>query len=404
MMNTSTLQLWRDRNFLLIWSSKVISGFGFQFYLVALPLLIYQLSQSALAMSTMRAIEFVPNILLGMVAGVIVDRFSRRKVMIATTLIMIICLVIIITLLGVDQIQLWHLFLLGFVLSSSGFTFGNAQHSIIPQLFPKEQLVSVNARFTFVDTLINLIGPGIAGLLLAVASFQTNFIINAVSSSIVLILLFLLVLPADKEKKKSEQTSIWTEMKEGIAELFSNRLLLVPTLVILIMNLASSLTIGVTMFFAVDLLGASEKEVGFMLSMGAIGGLVGSALISRMRKKWTRGQIFISSILVHALGIGILVFASTWWMIGISTMVRSFAVIMTNIVYLSFRQEFTPNHLLGRVAGTSSMMMKLVTPLGLFLSGLWAETYSIQVLFIISTVLILAIYCFIYRHPIKMVE
>lgn len=403
-MNTSTLQLWRDRNFLLIWSSKVISGFGFQFYLVALPLLIYQLSQSALAMSTMRAIEFVPNILLGMVAGVIVDRFSRRKVMIATTLIMIICLVIIITLLGVDQIQLWHLFLLGFVLSSSGFTFGNAQHSIIPQLFPKEQLVSVNARFTFVDTLINLIGPGIAGLLLAVASFQTNFIINAVSSSIVLILLFLLVLPADKEKKKSEQTSIWTEMKEGIAELFSNRLLLVPTLVILLLNLASSLTIGVTMFFAVDLLGATEREVGFMLSLGAIGGLVGSVLITRLRKRWTRGQIFISSIIIHAIGIGILIFASTWWMIGISTMVRTFAVIMTNIVYLSFRQEFTPNHLLGRVAGTSSMMMKLVTPLGLFLSGLWAEVYSIQVLFIISTVLILAIYCFIYRHPIKMVE
>src|SRR5699024_5686498 len=73
--------LWKNKNFMLIWSGSAISGFGMQMYVLAIPLLIYEISQSALAMSTMRAIEFLPNIVIGMFAGVLVDRLNRKKIM-----------------------------------------------------------------------------------------------------------------------------------------------------------------------------------------------------------------------------------------------------------------------------------------------------------------------------------
>ena len=79
--NLSKNSLWRNNNFLFIWFGSTVSSFGYQMYIIAIPLLIYQLSESALAMSTMRAIEFFPNIFIGMIAGVLVNRYNRKKMM-----------------------------------------------------------------------------------------------------------------------------------------------------------------------------------------------------------------------------------------------------------------------------------------------------------------------------------
>src|SRR5690554_2658694 len=104
--------LWSNKNFLLIWFGSIISSFGSQMYTIAIPLLIYQISQSALAMSTMRAIEFFPNILIGMLAGVLVDRFSRKKMMQWMSFIQFASVFGMVTLLWTDQIEIWHLYIL----------------------------------------------------------------------------------------------------------------------------------------------------------------------------------------------------------------------------------------------------------------------------------------------------
>lgn len=85
--------LWRNKNFMLIWGGSIISSFGHQMYIIAIPLLIYDLSRSALAMSMMRAIEFFPNIFIGMLAGVFVDRLNRKRMMQWTSLIQLMSMV-----------------------------------------------------------------------------------------------------------------------------------------------------------------------------------------------------------------------------------------------------------------------------------------------------------------------
>ncbi|MBN3526412.1 hypothetical protein [Paenibacillus apiarius] len=81
-------------------------------------------------------------------------------------------------------------------------------------------------------------------------------------------------------------------MKEGIAELFGNQTLLPPTLTILFTNFATSLVIGVLIFYAVDGLGSSPQEVGWMFSVSAFGGIAGAKGLKMLRKKWKRGAIF----------------------------------------------------------------------------------------------------------------
>ncbi|USK57817.1 hypothetical protein LIS82_26710 (plasmid) [Cytobacillus solani] len=76
---------------------------------------------------------------------------------------------------------------------------------------------------------------------------------------------------------------------------------------------------------------------------------------------------------------------------------------MSNIVYTTIRHEFTPNHLLGRVVGTSSMLMKITFPIELFISGMWAEYFPIKGLFILSTMIFISLFLLIRKHPFSKV-
>jgi MFS family permease len=392
----SQKSLWKQRNFLLLWTSGLLWSFGFQFYYVALPLLIYKLSQSASAMSIMRAVEFIPNILFGMIIGVIVDRYNRKRVMFATTLIQVVSLSSLVLLLISDHLLIWHMYLIGFVVSTAGYAFGNAQHSVFPQIFEKEQLTEANSHFSFAHTLMSIIGPGIAGIMIAWFSYETNFITYLSMLLVSLILVKFTIIPkVSAPTKNNKQSSIWSEMKEGWEELVQNKLLLAPTIIILLLNFISGLG-NIIVFYAVDLLHATEEQVGYMLSFGAVGGLVGSLAVPRLKKRFPRGKMFLYSMYLVLAGTLLLNFANNWWLVGISQFIRTFAVIVINVNYFSFRQEFTPNHLLGRVAGTSSMLMKLALPLGLFLSGIWAEVWNVSSLFICCSILMFML-CFALR-------
>jgi Na+/melibiose symporter-like transporter len=206
------------------------------------------------------------------------------------------------------------------------------------------------------------------------------------------------------ETKPSKQKTFWGDMKEGINELLGNKTLLTPTVIIVFKNLAASLVIGILVFFAADVLNASEKEIGFMYSMGAVGGLLSSLTVTSIRKRVGRGTIFVWSILLDVIGMVVLIFAHTWWIIGLSLFIRFYSVTISNIAYLTIRQEFTPNHLLGRVAGTSSMMMKLSTPVGLFLSGIWAEFLPVRWLFAFSAIILLVMFFVAYRSRFAEVQ
>lgn len=394
---------WHNKNFVLLWGGSLISNFGYQMYIIAVPLLIYDLSRSALAMSMMRAIEFLPNIFIGILAGVFVDRFNRKRMMQWTSGIRVAAMAGIVFLLVSDDLSLWGLYILGFILSVASYTFGNAHHAVLPQIVTKEELTSANAKLSFINTLIQTVGPGIAGTFLIIYSYTTTLTIYMVSLLVLLVSVSLLSLPST-ERETHQGLSFKEDIKEGIEELFQNKLLLTPTMTVVFLNFASSLVIGVLVFFAKDQLGATASQIGFMFSISAIGGFIGALVVSRIRKKFGRGNIFTYCILIDAIGMALLIFAPTWWAIGIALAIRTFSTTVSNIVYFTIRQEFTPNHLLGRVAGTSSMLMKLTLPIGLFLAGLWAEWFPIRILFVISTVIITILFLRLLPHSFRRLE
>ncbi|WP_268627484.1 MFS transporter [Paenibacillus alvei] len=376
----------RYRDFRVLYAGTFIVTMGSQIYSFILPLFIYEWSQSAIAMSTMRVMDFLPNVLLGMLAGTLVDRINRRKLMKWTSMLQAGLALILILSIWLDALHLWQLYLFGFLLSTLSYTFGNAKHAIVPQLFPREMLTDIQARFSLLGTVLSIIGPSIAGFLSVWLAYEWMLFIYVISLILLWLTVFLID-PVPSPERKTGQT-LWQDMKEGMAELFMNQALLPPTLTILFSNLATSLVIGVLVFYAVDVLGSSPQEVGWMLSVSAFGGIAGAKGLKVLCQKWTRGAIFHAMLCVDALVLGLLFFAVHWWQLAILLACRTCTTVIINIIYLAIRQESTPNHLLGRVAGTSSMFMKLVLPLGLLLSGLWAEHLPIPYMFLISSAIV----------------
>lgn len=393
------LHLLKNKNFSLLYFSTIISTLGGQIYTFILPLFIYDLSKSALAMSTMRMVDFLPNVLLGMLAGALVDRVNRRWMLQYASLLQAILSSILVIIIILDIVQLWHLYLLGFLLSTVGYTFGNAKHSIIPQLFDKKWMTEIEAKFSLIGTIVSIIGPSIAGFLLVWFAYEWLFLIYTICLVIIWISYFFIDSVSTPKRNKSQ--SLIEDMKEGVVELFGNKQLLSPTLTILFINFATSLVIGVLVFYVVDELGATTSEVGWMYSISAIGGIIGAKAIQPLRNKWRRGQIFVTMLAVDAVALLLFFFANSWWQLGILLAFRTFTSVIINIIYLAIRQESTPNHLLGRVAGTSSMFMKLVLPLGLFIAGLWAEWLPIPYLFILSSIIICVLVIILLRGDFK---
>ncbi|CAH8244100.1 MFS transporter [Paenibacillus melissococcoides] len=324
---------------------------------------------------------------------------NRRKMMAWTSVLQAALAAFLVLLLWLDALHLWQLYLFGFLLSAVSYTFGNAKHAIVPQLFPRERMTDIQARFTLLGTVLSIIGPSIVRFLFIWLAYEWLFFLYAISL-LLLSVTVLLLDPVPSPQCAREQT-IWQDMKKGMSELFGNKTLLPPTITILFTNLATSLVIGVLVFYTVDQLGATPKEVGWMFSISAFGGDCRSARTEAAAQQMDKRRHFPCHAL-HRCGCALLLFLR-------GDLVAARDSVSLPSMHDRYRQyhvfgdsqESTPNHLLGRVAGTSSMFMKLALPLGLLLSCLWADHLPIPWLFLIANAIVACLASYLSRSSFR---
>lgn len=380
------MNLLKNQTFQKLYAINILANVSMTTFSFIIPIILYDYTKSAIAMSTMRLMDFLPNVLLGMFIGVFVDRMNRRLTIVWGNILRTIFAVILTIILTTSEFSLVSVYILGFILSSLGYLIGSATNAIMPQLFERQYMTEIQTKFALVSTLVSIIGPGLLGvLLLWVSNAVFLWIYVAFSALIIVFAVTLQTVPTPPTSK----SSLWSDLKEGFVELLGNKSLLIQTWTIFFSNFASSLIIGILTFYALDKLHFSKEELGLMLTLSAFGGIIGAKLIKPLRNRFRRGQIYTYSMAVEVVLLIFYAFAQTWVFLGLLLMLRTAISTMTNIVYLAVRQETTPNHLLGRVAGTTSMIMKLALPVGLLIGGFWADRYPIPPIFFVSAAIIL---------------
>lgn len=386
------IHLWRHPGFLILFLTGGIIAFGNKIYELALPLILYDLSHSAVKMSTMRAIEFLPNLLLAMFIGVLVDRVHKKSWSLWAIGLQICVLLGLYAVISYGNPPIFVLYVSGFLLMLFGYAFNNARVGIVKHSLPAEMLTPANATFNFMSTLVGIMGPAVTGLLLMLPVLYDALFITAFLFSIAFVLLIFL---RSDEPPNAQQAGFWRELRAGWAEFRSNKLLWQLTIAVIFLNATSGMVDTTIIFYAKDALRLNNAELGTVLAAACVGGLLGSLLISRLRRTYSVGVLVTITTLCVALSYLLMALSQSSMMLSFSLLLNGCFEMISTVCIWTFRQESTPHQLIGRISGITGSLFKLAMPITIVSAGWISELAYPTVVFWLAALgnLLIFSYC-----------
>jgi MFS family permease len=356
------------RNYRLFFSGQSISLIGTWMQRIAMPWLVYHLTGSALLLGIVSFAGQIPTFLLAPVAGVLTDRWSRYHVLLVTQIISMIQASILAWLCLTGQIQILHIVVLSIALGCINAFDVPSRHSfVIDMVERKEDLGNAIALNSLMFNGARLIGPSIAGLLLASAGEGICFLLNAVSYVFVIISLFMMKLNMKVIRKKRSQ--ILKELVEGLNYTFGfppiKHLILLLGLVSL-MGMSYSVLMPV---FAKDVLNGGSHTYGFLMGAAGFGALLGALFLASRESVLKLGRIVPAAAILFGTGLILLSFSRVFPLslvlmifVGLGMMLQAAA---TNTIL----QTITDDDKRGRVMSFYTMAIMGTAPFGSLIAG-----------------------------------
>ncbi len=384
------LRLARNRNFSLLWVGQLVSLFGERIHTVALAFLVFESTGSALEVGFTFAATAIPNVLLGPLAGALVDRWNRRWTMLICDLLRAALLV---SVPFVVEIDVRLVYVMAFLIATVTLLFRPAKTAVIPAVVDSNDLVTANSMSTIADTAADLIGLPLAGVLVGVLldadAMALAFAIGGVTY--VLSALFILGMSVPRQELIATPFRpgvIWAEMIEGWtflrrqAELFSN------TLVSAVAQLAVGAEIVASLPYAERILDQSRLDAStiyaLLLTAVAIGSVVGGLAVGLLGERFAKGPMIIAGF----VGMGLSLAAAglvrdPFVAIGLFSFVGLFNMLFI-IPTITLFQQRTPQVLMGRVVSSRQALVFGAIATSMALSGWLSEQLGADVVLVLA--------------------
>jgi MFS family permease len=386
--------LWRHREFLKLWSAETISQFGSQVGQLALPLVaILVLDASAFEVAALGIAVFLPFIIFTLPAGVWVDRMRRRPLLVAGDLGRAFLLATIPAAYVADVLTLWQLYVVGFLVGVCTVFFDVAYQSYLPSLVERDRIIEGNSKFEISRSAAQVGGPGLGGVLVEVFTAPWAVFLDALS--FLASGLFILGIRKAEERPAptmvdGRRTSLWTELKEGLRFVLGNPNLRAQAGCTATGNFFSNVAFSIFLVFAVRELGLSAGLIGVIFSIGAAGSLAGAFTARRLSGRFGIGP---TTIAVGALWgpAGLLIVAAPEGDAAIPFLVAAqlvfgFAVVVYNIVQVSYRQAICPPRLQGRMNSVMRFIVWGTIPLGMLAGGALASWIGLRETILVGSI------------------
>jgi MFS family permease len=359
-----------------------ISKLGDAIYMFALPWIAYELTQSPVVMGTLYATEIVPILLFGALAGVYVDRWDRRRLMMAADAIRAAIVMAVPLLHLTGLLSIWHLYVAAFALALVSLAFDVATTAVIPQLAQSE-LTRANAAHQMVMQIASMAGPALAGLLIAALGGWGALYLDAISFGGTL--LVLAWLPSFRsEASGRDADTVFRGMAEGFRWLWGNPVIKVLSFQAMIGNFGFGMVSAVLMYYLRSTLGLGSQLSGLNYAMLGVGGLAGSIAIVPLVGRLRRGQLYPLILLFGLAGLLLMAAVRTWWAPGLGFGMVSACNVAWVVLSTSVRQELIPGGLMGRVLSFSRVLSTAAMPLGATLGGLLTRSIDPAVVFLVA--------------------
>jgi MFS family permease len=269
----------RQRNFGLLWWAGLISLTGNWILAVALPVHVLRLTGSPAAVSAVVAAGLAGNLLFGTVAGAYVDRWDRRRVVVAVNVLQTVTVLPL--LLADDPGRVWIVALVAFASSALTQFFNPAENALLPQLVPPQQLTAANSLNSLNNNLGRLIGPALGGLAVTTIGLTGAALLDAVSYAVAAVLCGLIT-GRYRAKGAQPRRHLLRELAEGLSEAGRNRIVRGIFVLIAVIMVGEGMMSTLFAVFVTRSLGGGGEELGWFMSAQAIGGITGSLLATRV--------------------------------------------------------------------------------------------------------------------------
>ena len=373
--------LLRDATYRRLWTSILISSFGGQVTLLALPLTAAVLLHAApTQMGLLTAMELAPFVLFSLPTGVWLDRVRKLPVYVVGELSIAFAVATVPVAWWFGWLSMRWLYVVGFLIGAVNTTAGSAAQIVLTQFVPRERLVEAHAKNALATSAAEVTGPGAAGALIKLTGAPLALVADAV---LLLISASILRGVPVRENPTPAPAAFWAAMREGINFVRSHRLLVTMATCVGVWQFCNQAAMVVHILFATRQLGLTERGVGLSYVALGIGTVLASANGHRVVRRFGPGPTMVLGFAVSGSGwlllslaplniMGVVAYALMLMMFGIGA-------VFIFINFLSLRQSVTPGPMLGRMTSTMRWLILIPAGPGALLGGWLGEHLGLRV-------------------------
>ena len=339
---------------------------------IAMPWLVYHITGSAFLLGVVSFAGQIPTFLLSPVAGVLTDKFNRYRVLLVTQIVSLIQALLLAILALAGVIQVWHIVVLGFALGCINAFDVPSRHSfVIEMVEKKEDLGNAIALNSLMFNGARLIGPSVAGILLATTGEGICFLINAISY--VFVIFSLLMMRVDKKKIKREVTDLFKDMKEGLDYTFGFAPIKYLILLLGLVSLMGASYQVLMPVFAKEVLHGGSDTFGFLMGAAGFGALIGAIYLASRQSVLKLGRLIPAATALFGTGLIILSFLKIFSLSIIIMIFTGLGLMLQTAAINTVIQTITEDDKRGRVMSFYAMAIMGTAPFGSLLAGTMAK-------------------------------
>jgi len=375
--------LLRDLAYRRLWTSILISSFGGQVTMLALPLTAAVLLQATpTQMGLLIAMEIVPFVLFSLPAGVWLDRVRKLPVYIVGECMIALAVASVPLAWWAGWLTINWLYVIGLVIGTVYTVAGSAAQIVLTQVVPRQRLVEAHAKNALASSGAEVAGPGIAGALIKVVGAPLALLVDAVLLAISAAILRgvpIHELPAQPGGEGSARAKFWGELKAGVRFVARHRLLVALAIVVGTWQACHHAALVVQILFATRTLGLSEQAIGLSYTAMGVGTVLASVFGNRISRRVGPGRSLVLGIAICGAGWLLLSVApaNAWGVAAFTATLMMFSTgaVLIFINFLALRQAVTPAPLLGRMTSTMRWLILIPAGPGALLGG-WLGEHS----------------------------
>jgi MFS family permease len=376
--------LWHNPNFRKLWVGRTISAVGSQITFIALPLTaVLLLNTSAVQMGILTAAVTLPYLLVGLPAGVWVDRLRRRSILITADVCRAVLLVTIPLVALLNLLRIEHLYLVAFLSGIFTVFYDVAEEAFLPSLIRREQLVEGNSKMAAMGSLVEITGPSIGGGLVQWLTAPVAIIADVLSFVVSALFLAFIRVAEPAPVYPEERRNLAAEIGEGLRFVLHHPLLRPVTGTTATFQLFGGMFDVLLALFITRELGLPPATFGLVYAIGSASGLMGAAFGERLTRRTGIGRMIVMAACAIGAGWLTMSFAQGTPVTAFAILAGGFVVAglgntLYNIGVASLSQAVTPDRLLGRTNATRLFIGWGTLPIGSLIGGFLGQAIGIR--------------------------